>query len=209
MQIVFALPHLESYSTSHVERDAVLTILNNALTALKLVHGVSRAASVSSPSGAVHGSRGTKKYTFNLPSFFFPGSSQTDDDKALRILLDALTEINTVYLHYHPNCPPLYPREWRSGDDVYRNGPVFYARTQIWDPIPALYRRGYGDCKSLSAALIADLRRKGIECEPVFRWVRATKQQRKGETNYHILVQHPRGFEDPSKVLGMGANALY
>lgn len=206
MQIVFAIPHFDSPSTSQVERERVRTILNNAVAALQRAHGVSRAARTSPPSGAVHGSYGTKKFTFNLPGFFNTLSSQTDDDKALRILLDALTEINTAFLEYHPNTPPLYPRGARP---IFHDGPVFYARTQIWDPIPALYRRGYGDCKSLSAALIADLRRKGVEVEPVFRWARAEDPNRKGETNYHILVQHAQGFEDPSKILGMGKHALY
>jgi len=206
MQIAFAIPHFDSASTSPVERERMLSILKSAVSALQRAHGVSRAASASSPSGAVHGTRGTKKFAFSLPSFFNTLSSQTDDDKALRILLDALTEINTVYLEFHPNTPSLYPR---GAQPVYTGGPVFYARTQIWDPIPALYRRGYGDCKSLSAALIADYRRKHIEAYPVFRWVRTTDPNRKGETNYHILVQTAKGFEDPSKVLGMGRNALY
>lgn len=206
MQIVFAIPHVDSPSTSPVERERVSMILKNALAALQRAHGVSRAASASPPSGAVHGSFGTKKFTFNLPGFFNTLSSQTDDDKALRILLDALIDINATFLEFHPNTPPLYPR---NAQPVFIGGPVFYARTQIWDPIPALYRRGYGDCKSLSAALIADLRRKGLEVEPVYRWVRAENPAKKGETNYHILVQHARGFEDPSKILGMGKNALY
>lgn len=206
MQIVFALPHLDHPSTSQVERDRVLSILKSALSQLRIAHGASRAASASSPTGAVHGSRLNKKFTFNMPGFFFKGSSQTDDDKALKILLDALTDINSIYLEYHPNTRPLYPRGARP---IFNGGPVFYARTQIWDPIPALYRRGYGDCKSLSAALIADLRRKGVECYPVFRWVRANDPTVKGETNYHILVQSAQGFEDPSRILGMGANALY
>ena len=67
MQIVFAIPHYDSPSTSPVERDRVRTILNNAVSALQRAHGVGRAASASSPSGAVSGSHGTKKFTFNLP----------------------------------------------------------------------------------------------------------------------------------------------
>lgn len=206
MQITFALPHIDSPSVSSTEREYVLSTLKNAVFALQHAHGASRAASVSPPSGTVHGSGLQKKFTFNLPGFFFSGSSQTDDDKALRILLDCLTEINTIFLRYHPNTPILYPR---GAEPVFTQGPVFYARTQIWDPIPALYRRGYGDCKSLSAALIAQLRKNGEEVYPVFRWVRAKDPRRKGETNYHILVQGIHGFEDPSKILGMGKNALY
>lgn len=206
MQIVFAIPHIDSPSASPVERERVLSILKNALSALQKAHGVSRAASASTPSGAVHGSRGTKKYTFNMPGFFFTGSSQTDDDKALRILLDALTDINTCFLEHHPNTSLMYPP---GSAPVFTGGPVFYARTRIWDPIPALYRRGYGDCKSLSAALIAQQRKVGIESYPVFRWARAKDPLTKGNTNYHILVQNEHGFEDPSKVLGMGKDALY
>ena len=112
----------------------------------------------------------------------------------LRILLDTLIFINLAYLENHA-VPSLYD----SG--------VVYGRTTLWEPIPALYARGYGDCKSLSAALIAEYRRKGIDCSPVFRWIRRPNDgYRKGETDYHILVQTARGFEDPSKVLGMGRN---
>lgn len=79
-----------------------------------------------------------------------------------------------------------------------------YARTQVWEPIPALYKRGYGDCKSLTAALIAQYRLAGKKARPVFRFV----PRPDGGTDYHILVQTERGFEDPSKVLGMGKNEV-
>jgi hypothetical protein len=128
--------------------------------------------------------------TYNLPHVFFQGASQVENAQVLRILLDALIDLNLAYLKNHA-APSLY----QSG--------VVYGRTQIWEPIPALYSRGYGDCKSLSAALIAEYRRKGIECQPVFRWIKNPKNT---GTNYHILVQTAKGFEDPSKVLGMGRN---
>lgn len=198
MQISFALPHINSPTTSSVERERVLMVLKNAVSQLQKLHGASRAASVSPPSGAVNGSGRKTRFTFNLPTFFNPRSTQTIDDKALHILMEALTQINIIFLEYHPNIPKLYD----SG--------VFYARTQIWDPIPALYARGYGDCKSLTAAMVSQRRKDGKEAYPVFRWVRANNPLKKGETNYHILVQNHRGlFEDPSKVLGMGRDALY
>jgi len=132
--------------------------------------------------------------TFNLPHVFYPGASSEDNARVLMILLDSLISINQAYLRNH------------AAKDLYSSG-VVYGRTQIWDTIPALYQRGYGDCKSLTAAYIAQQRRKGIECEPVFRWKRVgPHSKRAGNTDYHILVQTEKGFEDPSKVLGMGAN---
>lgn len=127
--------------------------------------------------------------TFDLPHVFFPGSSSEENAYALRALLDCLITLNRAYLRNHA-VPALY----RSG--------VVYGRTKVWDTIPALYQRGYGDCKSLSAALIAEYREQGIECQPVFRWV----QRANGVKDFHILVQRGNVFEDPSKQLGMGKN---
>jgi len=129
--------------------------------------------------------------TFSLPHVFHPRSSQTEDDRVLRILLETLISLNLEFLAHH-SVPALY----QSG--------VVYGRTRVWEPIPALYQRRYGDCKSLSAALIAEYRRAGKEAYPVFRWERSHRNP--GDTNYHILVQTAEGFEDPSKVLGMGRN---
>jgi len=128
----------------------------------------------------------------NLPHVFHPGASQAENATVLRILLEAVIAINTSFLQYHPDTK-----------DLYTSG-VYYKRTKIWEPIPALYARGYGDCKSLTAALIAQYRKAGIECRPVFRWKRASRIERAGNVDYHILVQTAKGFEDPSKVLGMG-----
>lgn len=127
--------------------------------------------------------------TYSLPHVFFPGASPVENARVLRVMLDCLIELNRVYLLNH--APPA----------LYRSG-VVYGRTRVWEPIPALYARGYGDCKSLTAALIAEYRQKGIACSPVFRWIK--RAERMGETDYHILVQTEKGFEDPSKVLGMG-----
>jgi hypothetical protein len=131
---------------------------------------------------------------FNLPNVFYPGSDRAENSKALLELLNGLIAQNIVYLtsnSYLKNpVPPLYRSKVR------------YGRTTWWENIPALYKRGYGDCKSLTAALIAEWRLKGIECEPVHRFYSLEN----GATNYHILVQHIDGFEDPSKKLGMGSN---
>lgn len=124
--------------------------------------------------------------SINLPHVFAPGSSPRENADALRELLECLIGLNIAFLRCHKVRP------------LYKSG-VFYKRTEVWDTIPGLYQRGYGDCKSLSAALIAQLRFAGALAEPNFRFV----QNSSGGTDYHILVQTSTGFEDPSKVLGM------
>ena len=128
---------------------------------------------------------------FNLPYVFHPASSRVDNAYALRALLDCMIELNLAFLRCH-SVPALY----RSG--------VVYGRTDEWEPIGALYQRGYGDCKSLATALIAEYRLQKKIAEPTFRWVRNDD----GSTDFHILVQTPQGFEDPSKELGMGAEEV-
>jgi hypothetical protein len=127
--------------------------------------------------------------TFDLPHVFYPGSSDEENSYVLRGLLEMLIYQNLGYLRSH-NVPSLY----RSG--------VTYGRTTIWEGIPALYKRGYGDCKSLTAALIAEYRKAGKRAVPTFRW----KPRPDGYKDWHILVQTADGFEDPSKMLGMGKN---
>ena len=138
------------------------------------------------------------RFVMNLPRkqeiietqrVFMPGSSPRANSFALKALLDKLTDANSDYLaNMNPAALPLYS----SG--------VYYARTTEWDSIPVLYWRGYGDCKSLTCALVAEYRRMGKQADPVFRYVK----NKKGSYDFHILVRTARGFEDPSKVLGMG-----
>lgn len=133
--------------------------------------------------------------TFDMPHVFHPVSTTEGNAYALRALLDCLVALNKVFLREHPTSLPLY----KSG--------VRYGRTQIWDTIPALYRRGFGDCKSLTAALIAENEIKGLKCKPVFRWV--SRQDGSEARDFHILVMHEDGsFEDPSKILGMGLHEV-
>jgi hypothetical protein len=129
--------------------------------------------------------------TFNIPHAFSPDSPLDENADVLRILLDCQVRLNRAYLRTHA-VPALY----QSG--------VRYGRTVIWEPIPALYARGYGDCKSLAPALIAQYLECGVDCCPVFRWTRRPDGSR--ELDFHILVQTAKGFEDPSRILGMGRN---
>lgn len=135
----------------------------------------------------------------DIPHAFGQRSSDVQNAYALRALLDCMVDLNDAFLKLTPNVPRLYD----SG--------VVYGRTKVWDTLPALYRRKYGDCKSLASALIAEYRRQGIEAVPVFRWYR----NKKGGNDFHILVMVPgkngydrKLFEDPSAKLGMGRDEV-
>ena len=142
---------------------------------------------------------------YSVPHLFAPGTSARENAEGLRVLLDTLVNLNGWFLRRYPVRP------------LYASG-VTYARTDLWEPIPALYASGYhgtdnptsnfpkrrgqfGDCKSLSAALIAQYLMQGKAAEPVFRF-----DPRTGSSLYHILVRTNDGFEDPSVVLGMPAD---
>jgi hypothetical protein len=127
--------------------------------------------------------------------WFSPDTSPVENAYALRALLDCLVRLNESYLKYHPKTPALY----RSG--------VYYERVDEWLPIPALYQLGYGDCKSLAAALIAEYRAAKIPCEATFRWI-VRPHAPELVRDFHILVEVENGWEDPSKVLGMGKNEV-
>ena len=127
-----------------------------------------------------------------LPHVFFPGSDPAENAEVLKATLEYLIAVNRYFLRHHPETPSLY----ESG--------VVYGRTVVWDSIPAVIERRFGDCKSLTAWLIAERRNRGLECMPVFRWIGKPGRG----MQFHILVQTPDGFEDPSKFLGMGSNEV-
>lgn len=130
--------------------------------------------------------------SFNLTHVFYPTSDTQADSYVLKALLDALIKIDLAYLRAH-TVPNLYS----SG--------VRYGRTTLWEPIPEVINRGYGDCKSLAAWRVAELLRQGIGARAVHRWM----VRDGGGKLFHILVQRSQpdgsvGYEDPSKALGMG-----
>lgn len=183
MQIVFNCPSAFDAGSSSLTPQG-RTILSNTMAMLRGSKGWDV------PPLERHGSF----VTFTLPHVFNAASSAADNGEALRALLYCLTAINEDYLIRRPFTEPLY----RSG--------VYYRRTEVWDTIPALYARGFGDCKSLSCALVAErrvlARRRAI---PVFRWVQGLAEN-PYKVFYHILVLGDRGWEDPSKVCGMTDN---
>jgi hypothetical protein len=134
---------------------------------------------------------------YNISHAFYPGADKTLNARTLRVLMRNLVELNLVYLEEAPRLGIVVPPLYASG--------VVYDRTVWWEPIAALYERGFGDCKSLTGAWVAQQLMRGVKCEPVHRWV----ENDDGTTEYHILVHCGNGvFEDPSKVLGMGDNEV-
>jgi hypothetical protein len=131
---------------------------------------------------------------YNLPHCFEPDTSRVMNAMTLEASLDYLTRLNLIWLKAHPATVPLY----RSG--------VCYGRTKVWEPIPALFARQYGDCKSLSAALVAEYLIQGIECRTVHRYI--LRPTNNSIQDYHVLVQVGDRFEDPSKRLGMPTGEL-
>lgn len=126
---------------------------------------------------------------FSIDRAFSPRSSKEENAKALEVLLAALCGLDRIWVCSGRAPLPLY------------DTPVYYARTMVWDTIPALYGRGFGDCKSLSAARVAELRNSGIWCRPVFRF-----QGSPSATLFHILIMFEDGsWECPSAALGMHA----
>ena len=125
---------------------------------------------------------------FELSHEFSEGSTPEENSYALKVLLDCLIALDRGFLRRNYGVPPRYA----SG--------VVYVRTRNWLTTETMYYRGHGDCKSLSAALIAERAEQGISCHPVFRDIRRAD----GAVDFHILVQCPDGtYEDPSKVCGM------
>jgi hypothetical protein len=124
-----------------------------------------------------------------LLQIYWPWSQQ----EHLVAPLAALTALNEVYLHEHPNTPHLYEAGVRySREGKYRLG----RQKEKWLPIPLLYILHHGDCEDLSAALAAFYRVKGINAIPVAI---------ESSVGFHIVVRMPDGkIEDPSRVLGMG-----
>jgi hypothetical protein len=138
---------------------------------------------------------------FTIDDAFNPRSSERENAAALETMMNCLIELNRIWLAFHPSTLPLY------------DTPVFYERTTLWDTIPCLYMRGWGDCKSLAAARVAENYRDGLWCRSVFRFLEGTNQ-----TMFHILLMYScfgaysgigasadGMWEDPSKALGMGA----
>ena len=207
MRIRFSLPYAFRQDSSPEDSIQALRILRDGFNALvKVLHSKSGVNSVFIPSDAgwVFRAKGCDYpqlwiepgfATFDVgQKLFHKGTVQLQNSLALKVLMDTLVQLNLAYLDAAEDAGIYVPSLYRSG--------VVYDRTIDWDTIPALYSREYGDCKSLTGAFVAQLRRRGHLASPVFRW----DPKGNGDRDYHILVQTAKGWRDPSKVLGMGKN---
>jgi len=135
---------------------------------------------------------------YNFDHVFYPGADMVLNTQTLREMLEMLIRVNLVFLNRARQLGYAVPSVYRSG--------VTYRRQDYWEPIPTLYKRQWGDCKSIPAALIAEQRFQGIHSEPAFRWAESEKGDNSLE--WHILVQLGNQFDDPCRKLGMGANEV-
>lgn len=121
---------------------------------------------------------------------------ESSRDRVLKILLWALVDLNREYLRCNPRTPSLY----KSG--------VRYIREregeELWPTIGEVIRAGGGDCEDLACWRVAELREQGVDAHPAWRHRKVQMPSGAIATLYHILVWTPKGFEDPSKRLGMG-----
>jgi hypothetical protein len=193
MRITYDIPHVFPRSFASGERNAVDDALASCVRTIAEDNAKANRPSISKGPDE-------SQVTLDLPGLFTLESSPRLNALALQALMRCLCEMDIAFLASHPDIPPLY----LSG--------VKYDRTFVWDTTPALYARRYGDCKTVTAVRVAELRRSGIPALPVFRWVPGDGKNGRpndGMLHYHILVQsvptaeNPDGYEDPSKVLGM------
>lgn len=111
----------------------------------------------------------------------------------LLILLEALVNLNVLYLIKNPGAPNLYKTDIRYKREPSRNR----TGAEDWRTIPELLETGAGDCEDLTAYMVAWLR--------VVKKTRAVPWLRKKGKKWHVLVRLPGGqLEDPSRALGMG-----
>lgn len=110
---------------------------------------------------------------------------------------DFLFRCDVDYLLAYPNGQ--VPRLYESG--VFYQTPESPCGGDVWQDIPTLLKRGFGDCKDLACYLAAErCVFDRIYCKPIVRrrWISDDFAL------YHVVVMYPDGsIEDPSEVLGM------
>lgn len=155
---------------------------------------------------------------------------QEDSEEILCRILGVVCRLNLLYLNKHPDTPALYDSGvvYTPPDQADGRPPLDRKKlrkllsllrdmgqepetalmvvrmlkgVEIFLDIPALYRRGKGDCNELVPVRVAELWRAGIAANP---WLVRARNDRGGFT-YHNIVKWPDGSaEDPSMILGMG-----
>lgn len=95
--------------------------------------------------------------------------------------------------------PPLYASGVR-----YIREPWGYEQ---WVTIPRILAQGGADCEDLASWRIAELRIRGINARPMWRYFEGMGPNGEPFRMYHILVWTPYGIDDPSARLGMVGRA--
>ncbi len=168
-------------------------------------------------------------YKVTFISGLFRGEADRErSNRAIGILLEALTQLSEDYLRTEPSVPLLYESGVRY--HVEPHG------LEEWQDIPTTLCRGWGDCEDLATFAAAERRvRFGIPAKPHFTWRKIGPRT----TLYHIQTLLPKDaawyeveknpslrsrwvtvpgaktpvlwtwdplgwIEDPSRVLGMG-----
>jgi hypothetical protein len=167
----------------------------------------------------------------NLELGFDDPEDRADSEDLIVRLLAINTRQNLNFLHKNPNTPALYnsgvvytPPDQADGRPPLKKQDIkeliallqrMGADTEtalmvvralkgmeIFLDLPALYRRGKGDCNELVPVRVAELWRAGIAASPYL--IKGGSNER-GGISYHAAVLWPDGsMEDPSLILGMG-----
>lgn len=125
----------------------------------------------------------------------------SDDPVGRKLYTDIITALANFNRRFSRRVPPLY----RSGVRyVYEVGPGFKEAQQWFRDAPTIYKRGAGHCPGLTAWRLAELQEAGYMAMPVM--------EAESSGNLHALIMFwppgspaQRRFEDPSRILGMGA----
>lgn len=153
---------------------------------------------------------------------FFEGDADIPRTrKSLLFVLEALVQMNRMFLRFNPGIPGIYQSGVIYKDDPFNADPSLSVpmepflssrnrKLESWCLIPEILKRGGSDCKNLVAWRCAEQQERGIACRPYLKWKKFRRGWTGGNfTMYHVIVEYPpydRGGrrEDPSKILGMG-----
>lgn len=168
---------------------------------------------------------------FKIP--FDSPDNQDDSEYILLMIMGLNARLNSMYLRNNPSTPNLYDSGvyYTPPDQADGRPPVDRDQLQkllkllremgqepetalmivrmlkgieIFLDIPALYRRGKGDCNELVPVRLAELWRGGVAASPYL----IKQRNDRGGWTYHALVLHPDGSSEcPSLILGMGGTA--
>lgn len=117
--------------------------------------------------------------------------------KSLLVLMEALVQINMLYLIDYPDTPLLYDTKmiWKP------------EKGELWKDITRIVADGWGDCEDLACWRIAELRNQGIRAKPYIKWRPSPNEP--AIDRYHAVLKLPDGrIEDPSRALGMHGHPM-